>query len=63
LHNESMNVWTHFVAALVYLTGIAPYMFWMRLRDAPLLALDFGASPIDPCPGFAVRSPLSNILL
>jgi adiponectin receptor len=37
LHNESMNVWTHFVAALVYLTGIAPYMFWMRLRDAPLL--------------------------
>jgi adiponectin receptor len=37
LHNESMNVWTHFLAALVYLLGVAPYMFWVRLRDAPTL--------------------------
>lgn len=37
LHNESMNVWTHFVAALIYLVGVAPYMFWVRLGNAPAL--------------------------
>lgn len=37
LHNETVNVWTHLLAAAVYLFVAAPYVFLWRLRGAPPL--------------------------